>query len=82
MRLLSAAATRSVRRASSGLRPVLVVVAFLVWIAVVLTAADGPGVERRVLEQGADDYILKPFDPDFLLSRVNAVFRRLKVMAA
>ena len=48
----------------------------------VLTSEDGPGVERRVLELGADDYILKPFDPELLLSRVNAVFRRLKVMAA
>jgi DNA-binding response OmpR family regulator len=49
---------------------------------IVLTAEDGPGVEKRVLELGADDYILKPFDQDILLSRVNAVFRRLKVMAA
>ena len=49
---------------------------------IVLTSEEGPGVERRVLELGADDYIIKPFDPDILLSRVNAVFRRLKVMAA
>ena len=48
----------------------------------VLTSEEGPGVERRVLELGADDYIIKPFDPEVLLSRVNAVFRRLKVMAA
>ena len=48
----------------------------------VLTAEDGPGVEHRVLELGADDYLIKPFDPPVLLSRVNAVFRRLKVMAA
>ena len=49
---------------------------------IVLTSEEGPGVEHRVLELGADDYIVKPFDPSILLSRVNAVFRRLKVMAA
>ena len=49
---------------------------------VVLTAEDGPGIEQRVLQLGADDYILKPFDPAILLSRVNAVFRRITVMAA
>ena len=48
----------------------------------VLTSEEGPGVERRVLQLGADDYIIKPFDPEVLLSRVNGVFRRLKVMAA
>ena len=48
----------------------------------VLTAEDGPGVEHRVLELGADDYLIKPFDPPVLLSRVNAVFRRWKVVAA
>jgi DNA-binding response OmpR family regulator len=48
----------------------------------VVTAEDGPGIEQRVLELGADDYIIKPFDPALLLSRVNAVFRRLKAVAA
>jgi type IV pilus assembly protein PilB len=49
---------------------------------IVVTAEDGPGVETRVLELGADDYMIKPFEPTVLLSRVNAVFRRLKVAAA
>lgn len=42
----------------------------------VLTAEDGPGVEHRVLEMGADDYMIKPFEPAILLSRVRAAFRR------
>jgi CheY-like chemotaxis protein len=49
---------------------------------VVVTAEDDPGVERRVLDLGADDYLIKPFEPAVLLARVNAVFRRMKVMAA
>jgi DNA-binding response OmpR family regulator len=49
---------------------------------VVLTSEEGPGVEKRVLALGADDYIIKPFDPEVLLSRVNAVFRRLRAVTA
>ncbi len=48
----------------------------------VLTSEDGPGVEHRVLELGADDYMTKPFEPSILLSRVHAVFRRLTAVAA
>jgi DNA-binding response OmpR family regulator len=48
----------------------------------VLTSEDGPGIEERVLKLGADDYILKPFDPTLLLARVNAIFRRLTAVAA
>ena len=33
----------------------------------VLTSEEGPAVESRVLELGADDYIVKPFDPTVLL---------------
>ena len=43
---------------------------------IVLTAESGPDTERRVLELGADDYLIKPFEPGVLLSRVRAVFRR------
>ena len=49
---------------------------------VVITAEEGADVERRVLELGADDYIVKPFEPEVLLSRVRAVFRRIQVRAA
>lgn len=48
----------------------------------VLTAEEGPGVETSVLQLGADDYILKPFDPGVLLSRVQAAFRRVTAAAA
>jgi DNA-binding response OmpR family regulator len=49
---------------------------------VVLTGEDNAGVERRVLDLGADDYLVKPFEPAVLLSRVRGVFERLKVTAA
>jgi CheY-like chemotaxis protein len=49
---------------------------------IVLTAEDGQTVERRVLTMGADDYMVKPFEGPVLLSRVNAVFSRLKMRAA
>jgi two-component system alkaline phosphatase synthesis response regulator PhoP len=48
---------------------------------VVLTADDGPGVERRVLEIGADDYLVKPFDPAVLSIRIQSVFRRQRLAA-
>jgi two-component system response regulator ResD len=49
---------------------------------IVLTAEANPGIERRVFDMGADGYMLKPFEPEDLISRVNAVFRRLNVAAA
>jgi type IV pilus assembly protein PilB len=48
----------------------------------VLTSEDGPGIELRVLELGADDYVIKPFEAPVLLSRVRATFRRLQRVAA
>jgi CheY-like chemotaxis protein len=48
---------------------------------IVLTAEDGQTVERRVLTMGADDYMIKPFESPVLLSRVNAVFSRVKMQS-
>ena len=48
----------------------------------VLTAETGSGVEQRVLELGADDYLVKPFEADVLLSRVRSVLRRVARTAA
>jgi two-component system, OmpR family, KDP operon response regulator KdpE len=48
----------------------------------VLTAESGPGTEQRVLELGADDYVVKPFEADVLLARVHAAFRRAERMAS
>jgi type IV pilus assembly protein PilB len=48
----------------------------------VLTAESGPGIEQRVLDLGADDYLMKPFEPALLLSRIRAAFRRSHRAAA
>jgi DNA-binding response OmpR family regulator len=56
--------------------------ALLTMPIIVLTGEESPEVEQRVLRLGADDYLVKPFDPEVLLSRVNAVFSRLRVVAA
>ncbi len=43
---------------------------------VVATARDDEGLVVRLLDAGADDYIVKPFDPSQLEARVRAVLRR------
>jgi PleD family two-component response regulator len=48
---------------------------------IVITAEDGQSVERRVLELGANDYIVKPYEPAVLFARVNAIFSRLRIAA-
>lgn len=48
---------------------------------IVITAENGPGAERKVLEAGADDYLAKPFDPEILLARVKGVLRRFRKAA-
>lgn len=42
-----------------------------------LTALSDEGSHVRGLEMGADDYVTKPISPKVLISRVNALFRRV-----
>jgi DNA-binding response OmpR family regulator len=47
------------------------------WTPVILLTQVGESVERAMaLEEGADDYINKPFDPHELVARIRAVLRR------
>ena len=46
-------------------------------LIIFLTALSDEGTEVKGLETGADDYITKPVSPKVLVSKVNALFRRL-----
>ena len=47
------------------------------WLPIILLTQVGESWERSAaLDEGADDYLNKPFDPQELLSRVRAVLRR------
>lgn len=47
------------------------------WLPVILLTRVGESFERAAaLEEGADDYLNKPFDPQELLARIRAVLRR------
>ncbi|MEP7109826.1 MAG: response regulator transcription factor [Ferruginibacter sp.] len=46
-------------------------------LIVFLSALSDEGTEIRGLETGADDYLTKPISPKILVSKVNALFRRL-----
>jgi DNA-binding response OmpR family regulator len=46
---------------------------------IVLTGTTEPDAELTLMEEGADDYIRKPFDPKRLLARVKAALRRAAV---
>lgn len=49
---------------------------------IVLTTDSSSGAEQRVLELGTDDYLVKPFEADVLLSRVRAGIERVNQLAA
>ena len=49
------------------------------WTPVILLTQVGESVERAMaLEEGADDYLNKPFDPHELVARIRAILRRSK----
>ena len=51
--------------------------AFKETLIIFLTAVNDEGAQIKGLETGADDYISKPVSPRVLLSRINALFRRV-----
>jgi DNA-binding response OmpR family regulator len=49
------------------------------WTPIILLTQVGESAERAMaLEEGADDYINKPFDPHELIARIRAVLRRAR----
>lgn len=51
--------------------------AFKETLIMFLTAVNDEGTQIKGLETGADDYVSKPISPKVLMSRVNALFRRM-----
>ena len=45
---------------------------------IMLTAREAPAERIVGLDSGADDYVVKPFDPDEVIARAEAVLRRVK----
>jgi DNA-binding response OmpR family regulator len=48
---------------------------------IVATARDDEGLIVRLLDAGADDYVIKPYDPAHLEARIRAVLRRTSAVA-
>lgn len=49
------------------------------WVPVILLTQVGTSTERAMaLQEGADDYLNKPFDPYELIARINSVLRRVQ----
>ncbi len=45
---------------------------------IMLTAREAPAERIIGLDSGADDYVIKPFDPDEVIARAHALLRRVK----
>ena len=45
---------------------------------IMLTAREAPAERIVGLDSGADDYVVKPFDPDEVIARAHALLRRVK----
>lgn len=48
---------------------------------VVISACDRDGEQLRVLHAGADDYIVRPFNPDVVVARLLTILRRSGALA-
>ena len=49
------------------------------WLPIILLTQVGEATERAMaIEEGADDYLNKPFDPHELVARIRAVLRRAR----
>ncbi len=49
------------------------------WVPIIMLTQVGEATERAMaLEEGADDYLNKPFDPQELVARMRAVLRRAR----
>lgn len=48
---------------------------------VVMSACDRDGEQLRALHAGADDYIVRPFNPDVVVARLLAILRRSGALA-
>lgn len=44
----------------------------------VISVVDKPGIVEQVLNQGADEYLIKPVSPKMLIARLKALARRAK----
>jgi DNA-binding response OmpR family regulator len=45
---------------------------------IMLSGEDNPETRIKCLDNGADDYVLKPFNPQELLARIRAIMRRME----